>query len=104
MSKFNFSLRKSYLIKDALLEKQLLYNYSIIIMKKSTHVITDLAAYYDRQLSHIKSMIMESVGINQQFVILMARLLQVLQYFTCAGYGISTESYGNETEIYAGTG
>ena len=49
-------------------------------------------------------MVIELAGINQQFAILMARLLQVLQHFICTGFGISTESYRSKTKIYAGIG
>ena len=70
--KFNFGSRKGYSIDNALLEKRLLYDSSIITRKKSTYVVTDLVAYYDRQLLHIEILVMESVEIDRKFTIIMA--------------------------------
>ena len=64
ISKFNFGSRKVYSIEDIFLEKWLLYDNIMITMKKSTHIVIDLAVYYNQQLLHIESMVMESVGVN----------------------------------------
>ena len=48
ISKFNFGSRKFYLIKEAILEKRIIYKNSKSNKIPTTYVITDLAAYYDR--------------------------------------------------------
>ena len=67
-------------------------------------MVTDLAAYYDRQLSNIKSIIVESVGVDRVFIKLVARTLPSVKYYIYTGYGVSRESYGRAVEKYAGTG
>ena len=75
----------------------------MITKKKTTHIVTNLATYYNRQLSYIKSMVIELVEINQHFIILMTKILLVLQHFVCKGFSISEDSYRSELELYAST-
>ena len=48
LSKFNYILRKYYLIKTTLLEKRLIYDSSIQNNYLTIHNITDLEACYNR--------------------------------------------------------
>ena len=68
------------------------------------HVMTDLAAYYDRQLLNIESMIVELVGVDRAFMKLVAKILLSIEHHICIGYRVSRESYGNAKENYAETG
>ena len=54
IAKSNYGSRPNYLIKDAILEKQLVCNNSMSSEKQTIHNITDLELCYDRQLPKIE--------------------------------------------------
>jgi len=97
-------LRKYYSIEDALLEKRLLYNASRITKEISSHVITNLSTYYDRQLANIESLVLESVEVNRQIAALIVKVLPSFKYYIYTSYGICKSNYGSETDSYGGTG
>ena len=66
------------------------------------HIITDLAACYNRQLANIESIVMEIVGVNQQVIILLAKVLPYFQYYICTSFGISQNTYGSEEDEHRG--
>ena len=89
ISKYNFGSQKNYIIEEAILEKRLIYDCSIFNRKPTVYVITGLEVYYDRQLSNIYGMVEESVRISREGVKLILKVLLVLKYFICTGFGIS---------------
>ena len=80
---------KNYTIDEAILKKMLLYDCSMFNQKPTVYVITNLEAYYDRQLSNIYGMVEESIGIDREGVKLISKVLPVLKHFVCTGFGIS---------------
>ena len=92
-SKHNYGLRKGYSIDEVILEQQLLYNTSKITMDPTMHVVTDLAAYYDRQLAEIEGIVLELTGVNSHAARLFAKVLLIMPYHICSGYGISNKTY-----------
>ena len=42
------------------------------------HVVTDLEAYYDRQLTNIKSIMLESIGVDRKAVKLFVQVIPAL--------------------------
>ena len=81
ISKYNYGSRRNYNIEEAILKKRLMYNYSMFNYKPMVYVITDLEAYYDRQLSNICRIVEESLGISRQGIKLIAKVLPVLKYY-----------------------
>ena len=75
ISKFNYRSRKYYSIDKALLEKRLLYESSKWAQKESIHIVTNLSACYDRQLSSIESMVVELVKVGRKISLIIAKLL-----------------------------
>ena len=59
LSKFNYRLRKYYSIKTILLEKRLIYNFSMQNNYLIIHNMTDLKAYYNMQLLIVLGLIQE---------------------------------------------
>ena len=93
--KCNFRSWKNYTIDEVILEKRLLYDCSIFNRKPTIHVITNLEAYYDRQLSNIYGIVEESIGIDREGVKSISKVLPVLKHFVCTGFGISKQYYGD---------
>ena len=87
--KYNFESWKNYTIEEAILEKRLIYDCSIFNRKLTIHIITDLEACYDRQLSNICGMVEESVRISREEVKLILKVLPVLKHFVCTSFRIS---------------
>ena len=48
ISKANYRSRKNHLIKSAILEKRIIFNNSLLIIKPIIYNLTDLQSYYDR--------------------------------------------------------
>ena len=60
-SKANYGSRKNYLIETAILEKRIIFDYSILNMQNTIYTFTDLKACYNYQLTNLGSIIEESV-------------------------------------------
>ena len=75
ISKFNFGSRKFYSIKEAILEKRIIYKNSKWNKRPTAHVVTDLVACYDRQLANIESIVVESVGVDRNISKLISKVL-----------------------------
>ena len=104
LSEYNHSFRKGYSINKAILEKKLIYNSSIQIGKLIVYVVTDLSACYDRQLTNIVSIVLQSIGVNWHAITLISKILLSFQHQIYTGYRISSESYSNSKDHYGGTG
>ena len=55
----------------------------------TVHVITNLEAYYDRQLSNICGIVKESIIISREGVKLISKVLPVLKHFVWTGFRTS---------------
>ena len=64
ISKSNYGSRPGYSIQDAILEKKLVFDNSLVTGQHSIYAMTDLQAAYDRQFSKIGSVVQESVGVK----------------------------------------
>ena len=60
----NYGSRKNYYIKMAILQKQLVFDNSLLEMKPTACYFTDLQLCYSRQLSNAGSAVEELVGQN----------------------------------------
>ena len=89
LSKCNYGSRKNYSIKLAVLEKRLICNHSKIKCEETAYNLTDLKAYYDRELLEIISIVEESTGIEREPVKLFVKILPKMQYFMSTGFGMS---------------
>ena len=63
--KSNYGSRPEYSIELAILYKRLIYNNSKIINEITVYNMTNLEAFYDRQLAPIESIVEESMGVEQ---------------------------------------
>jgi len=104
ISKYNYRSSRNYNIEEAILEKRLIYDCSVFNHKPIVHVIIDLEAYYNRQLSNICGIVKESLGISRQGIKLIAKVMPVLNHYVCTGFGISKNSYGSIEQQILGTG
>jgi len=57
ISKANYGSRANYSIENALLKKRIIYDYSTLLYQCTIYNITDLEAYYNRQLPNMGSII-----------------------------------------------
>jgi hypothetical protein len=67
-------------------------------------VITNLAAYYDRQLTNVESVVVKSIGVERKMAKLIAKIIPAFKHHVCIGYGISKASYGSNEDHYGRTG
>ena len=57
ISKANYGSRANYSIENALLKKRIIYDHSTLLYQCTIYNITDLEAYYNRQLPNMGSII-----------------------------------------------
>ena len=86
ISKSNYSLRANYLIENAILEKRLWYDNSLLKAKSTIHNMTNLQAYYDRQLPKIGAIVEESVGIEHKPIQLIVKVLPIMKHYIFTSY------------------
>jgi len=55
--------------------------------------MTDLKAYYDRQLPKIGSIVKELIGIERKLIQLIAKVLPIIEHHICTSFGASSEFY-----------
>ena len=75
ISKANYRSRANYSIENTLLEKRIIYDHSSLSYKHTMHNMTDLEAYYDRQLPNIGSIIQESVRVERRVMQLLTKVI-----------------------------
>ena len=68
------------------------------------HNLSDLKAYYDRQLPALGCLIQEAVGVDRQAAKVFAEILPIMEHYICTNFGISKISYGSCVEPLGGTG
>ena len=76
---------------------------SIITMKPTVYVLTDLKSCYDRQLSNIGSIVEESVGRNRNEMLLYTKIMPRFEHHVSTGYRVS-QGYYSRSDLLAGTG
>ena len=91
--KSNYESRANYSIENAILEKRLWHDKSLLRGETTIHNMTDLKVYYDRQLSKIKAIVKESIGIERKPIQLIAKVLPLIEYHICTSFGASSEFY-----------
>jgi len=104
LSQFNYGSKKSYSIDEAILEKRLMYDTSVRDSKPMIHNISDLKACYDRQLSNIRYMMQESVGVQRYAIKVFQKVLPIMNYHICTDFGVSKNYYSYKREKLEGTG
>ena len=97
-SKVQYGARKNFLIETALLEKQLIFDNSLIEIKPTIYALTDLQSCYDRQLPNIGSIVEEVVGRNRYAMKLYTKLMPNFRHYVSTAFGVSTDFYGGEDE------
>ena len=78
VSKCNYRSRPNYSIETAILEKQLICNASSLNLQKIICNMTDLEAYFNRQLENVGSIIQESLGVERAAIKLVIKILLIL--------------------------
>ena len=94
IAKSNYGSRPRYSIDNAILEKCLIYDNSLLSRKQTIYNIIDLQACYDQQLDQIGSIVQESIGVKRKAIKLIAKLILVMEYYLCTSYGVSSNYYG----------
>jgi len=94
IAKYNYGSRSHYSIENALLEKRLIYNNSLLKGKYMIYNMIDLKLCYDQQLVKIGLIVQESIGVQRLPIKLFSTLLPVIEYHICTSYGVSKEFYG----------
>ena len=67
------------------------------------NTITDLEAYYDRQLPNLISIIEELIGIDRNTIKLITKVLPIMKHSVCTSFGVSKESYMSIEDLITGT-
>ena len=70
----------------------------------TVHTITDLSAYYDRQLANITSMVLETAGVNRKAVKTFVKVLPSFTHHVYTSFGISEATYSSINKYYSSTG
>ena len=81
VAKCNYGSRLYYLIEDAILEKRICYNNSLLNQEQTIYNMINLKSCYDRQLAQIESMVQELVGVERLQIKLFAKLIPVIEYY-----------------------
>ena len=103
-SKSNHGSRKNYSIENAMLEKRLVMDKSLISCKKTTYHLTDLKSCHDRQLANIGGLIEESIGRDRDVMKMLTKLMPRWKHYVSTAHGVSKECYGGNENELAGTG
>ena len=101
--KCNYRSRSNYSIENFILEKRLVCDNSIISSQSTIHNMTNLKLYYNRQLTQIRSIIKESMGMQRKPVKLIAKLLPNIKYYICTTHRVSEDYYSGCNDKLAGT-
>ena len=101
---FNNGSRANYSIETMILEKRLMYNVTVRDGKPMLHNISDLKAFYDRQLPNLGCMIEEAVDVNREASKIFAEVLPIMNHYMCTDFSISKTAYGNKRKKLGGTG
>ena len=102
-SKVQYGARKNFSIEIALLEKQLVFDNSLIETKPTIYTLTDLQSCYDWQLLNIGSIVEEAVGRNRYAMKLYTKLIPNFRYYVSTVFWVSTNFYEGEDKNLAGT-
>ena len=93
IAKSNYESRSYYSIEDALLEKRLIYNNSLLKGKCTIYNMMDLKSCYDWQLAEIGLIVQESIGVQRSPIKLFSKLLLIMEHYICISYRVSKEFY-----------
>jgi len=74
-SKANYGSRKNYSIESAILEKRLAIDNSLLLEKPTIYYLTDLKAFYDRQLAEVGGILEESAGRDRDALKLISKVI-----------------------------
>ena len=76
----NYGSRPGCSIEDAILEKRLVFDNSLVIVNHTTYEMTDLKACYDRKLSKIGSIVQETLGVETKPIQLITKILPIMDH------------------------
>ena len=74
-SKSNYRSRKNYSIESAILEKQLVFDSSLLSSNMTIYYLMDLKSCYNHQLANIGRLIEESVSRDRNVMQLISKLI-----------------------------
>ena len=66
--------------------------------------ISNLEAYYDRQLPRIGSIVEELLGVERELMMVFEKVFLIIKHHVSTSYGISEGYYGGEKDRLCGTG
>ena len=71
-------------------------------MEKKIHNFTDLGSCYDGQLSNVRGVVEEAVGVERMSIKLLTKITPWLNYFTNTNFRISEETHGGRNDPLVG--
>ena len=89
LSKFNCGSRVNYSIETAILKKRLTHDITVRDEKPTMHNISDLKAYYDRQLPNAGCLVQKAMGVTREVVKVFTKVLPIIEYHVCANHKVS---------------
>ena len=102
LSQHNYRSRKYFSIEATLLEKILLYDTSKYNGKKTMHVLSNLEAFYNRQIPSIGCIVEESLGVNRSAAKVISKTIEAFNYKVCTSFSASPISYGGKDKQLVG--
>ena len=81
-----------------------MYDLAVRERQIMMHNMSDLKAYYDRQLPNIGCMAQEAVGVERTPAKVFAKVLPIMNHHVCTSFGISKKTHGSKYETLGGTG
>ena len=84
------------MVDTILLEKWLIFDASMKNREITVHNITDLEAYYNRQLPNVSYLIQESVGFRRKGIKTIVNVITKFKYHVHTNFGISRSFYRGE--------
>ena len=80
LSIYNFGSRKGYSIDTDILEKRLTCDYAVYSGNRMVYNLSDLEAFYDRQLLIIGIFVEESLGVEKEPMMVFEKVLPVMKH------------------------
>ena len=99
VSKCNYGSRSGHSIENELVEKRLTMDCAKKSGEENVHAMSDLEAFYDRQLPELCGLVEESLGANRKVVTLVSKVLTRLEHHVGTVNGVSKDKHGGEKDV-----
>ena len=104
VSKRNYGSRPGCSIEDAILEKTLIFDNSLVTGNHNIYAMTDLQDGYYRKLSNIGLIVKYSAGVETKPIQLVTKILPIMEHYVNTSFGVSKHFCGRRRITLAGTG